>query len=113
MNTHPIHRRATRSLSEPTPAKIRNMVHQLVNSVFSDGQLENSDLTGREIAEVVNNFTNILIGIYHHRVAYPGGHKEAAKEPAEPPKKEGFESKGEPRELYGHLSIEPPKGVTH
>lgn len=98
---------ATRSLSEPTPAKIHNMVRQLVNSVFSDGQLEDSELTGREIGEIAGAFTAILTGIYHHRVAYPGGHKEN-KEAAEP-KREVFA----PKEIYGHLSIEPSKGFTH
>ncbi|UQZ89166.1 hypothetical protein C4J81_08125 [Deltaproteobacteria bacterium Smac51] len=106
---------ATRSLSEPTPTKIRNMVRQLVNSVFSDGQLDDCELTGREISEVINNFTTILIGIYHHRVAYPGGRKDAAKEKEATPalKKEPVEPKAEPKEIYGHLPVEPSKGVTH
>ncbi len=99
---------ATRSLSEHTPAKINNMVRQLVNSIFSDGQLDESDLTGREIAEIIAAFNTILIGIYHHRVAYPGAGKDAAREAAEP-KKDPFEV----RELYGHLPVEPPKGFTH
>ncbi len=60
---------ATRSLSEPSPAKIRNMVRQLVNQIFNDGQLDDCYLRAREISEVTNTFTTILIGIYHHRVA--------------------------------------------
>ncbi|MDR0882885.1 MAG: HDIG domain-containing protein [Candidatus Adiutrix sp.] len=62
---------ATRSLSNPTPAKIKTMVRQLVNNIFADGQLDDCLLRTQEIAEVVNTFTTILTGIYHHRVAYP------------------------------------------
>jgi putative nucleotidyltransferase with HDIG domain len=108
---------ATRSLSEPTPAKIKNLVRQLVNQIFNDGQLEECSLTTREIAEVVNTFTTILIGIYHHRVAYPGG----AKKPAAPDKpaapgeaRPAAGAKGEPvKEVYGHSPVEPTKVTTH
>ena len=105
---------ATRSLSEPTPAKIKNMVRQLVNQVFSDGQLDDCDLKTKEISEVINTFTNILIGIYHHRVAYPGAKKPA---PAEEPKKDLKTAPGTKsetaKEIYGHLSVESAKGATH
>lgn len=63
---------ATRSLSEPTPVKINNMVRQLINKVFSDGQLDDCYLRTREIAMISDSFTTILTGIYHRRVAYPG-----------------------------------------
>ena len=105
---------ATRSLSEPTPIKIKNMVRQLVNQIFSDGQMDDCELRTREISEVINTFTNILIGIYHHRVAYPGSKKPAA--PAAEEKKEartpGAKSETA-KEIYGHLSVEPAKGVAH
>ncbi len=66
---------ATRSLSEPTPAKIRNLVQYLVSQVFNDGQLDNCNLKTSEIPILINTFTNILVGIYHHRVSYPGSKK--------------------------------------
>lgn len=105
---------ATRSLSEPTPTKIKNMVRQLVNQIFSDGQLDDCDLRVREISEVINTFTNILIGIYHHRVAYPGSRKPALT-PAEEKKDArtpGIKSEAA-KEIYGHLPVEPSKGVAH
>lgn len=105
---------ATRSLSEPTPTKIKNMVRQLVNQVFSDGQLDDCDLQTKEISEVINTFTNILIGIYHHRVAYPGGKKPAVPEEGKRDLKATPGIKSETaKEIYGHLPVEPPKGVTH
>ncbi|MDR2945334.1 MAG: HDIG domain-containing protein [Candidatus Adiutrix sp.] len=105
---------ATRSLSEPTPVKIKNMVRQLVNQIFNDGQLDDCDLQTKEISEVINTFTTILIGIYHHRVAYPGTKK--AGEPAADEKKEARQPglKGDmPKEIYGHLPVEPSKSAPH
>ncbi len=104
---------ATRSLAEPTPTKIRNLVRQLVNQIFNDGQLDDCELKTREISEVINTFTTILVGIYHHRVAYPGAKKAGApNEEKKEPRPAG--AKAEPaKEMYGHLSVEPPKSVTH
>jgi putative nucleotidyltransferase with HDIG domain len=103
---------ATRSLSEPTPAKIKNMVRQLVNSVFNDGQLDDCELQGREIAELIGTFTTILIGIYHHRVAYPGARKSLVEEKRDLKGAPGAKSETG-REIYGHLSVEPPKSPAH
>ena len=105
---------ATRSLSEPTPIKIKNMVRQLVNQIFSDGQMDDCELRTKEIAEVINTFTNILIGIYHHRVAYPGS-KKSVPPPAEEKKETrtpGAKSETA-KEIYGHLPVESAKGVAH
>ena len=105
---------ATRSLSEPTPTKIKNMVRQLVNAVFNDGQLDDCALQVNEIAEVTRTFTTILIGIYHHRVAYPGAKK------TQPSLEEKREQNGAPgskseaaKEIYGHILVEPSKGAAH
>jgi len=110
---------ATRSLSEPTPAKIKAMVRQLVNQVFSDGQLDQCELQTREISEVVNTFTNILTGIYHRRVAYPGA-KKAENDSKADEKKEMKESreaaapvKPEVKDVYGHILVEQPKNTAH
>ena len=36
---------ACRSLTEPTPARIQGMVNKLINNIFSDGQLDECELT--------------------------------------------------------------------
>jgi membrane-associated HD superfamily phosphohydrolase len=69
---------ATRTLTDPTPLKIRDLVRTLVNRVFDDGQLDSSDLILRDVTETIRVFNNILVGIYHHRIAYPGVTQEAA-----------------------------------
>ncbi len=63
---------ACRTLQDPTQESIRAMIQKLVNSAVMDGQLEHCPLTIREIYRVVDAFTNTLLGIYHHRIEYPG-----------------------------------------
>jgi cyclic-di-AMP phosphodiesterase PgpH len=70
---------ATRSLKEPTPAKIEELVHKIVNNKFIDGQLDECDLTLKDLEKIAQVFIHILSGIYHSRVNYPEDHKEKAQ----------------------------------
>jgi putative nucleotidyltransferase with HDIG domain len=63
---------ACRTLQDPTQESIRAMIQKLVNSAVMDEQLEHCPLTIRELYQVVDTFTNTLLGIYHHRIEYPG-----------------------------------------
>lgn len=62
---------AVRSMSDKSPQKIQALVEKLVNSHFVDGQLDECDLTLRDLHVIVDAFVKILIGIYHQRVEYP------------------------------------------
>ena len=76
---------ACRSLKNPTPTSIRNMVVKLVNARLQEGQLDDSGLTLKEVARVRERFVAILTTMYHKRIAYPGqedGEGEAVAEPA-------------------------------
>ncbi len=63
---------ATRTLSEPSLARIRGAVQKIINSIFVDGQLDECDLTLRDLHLIANSFVRILTGIFHQRVEYPG-----------------------------------------
>lgn len=63
---------ACRTLKEPTGQNIRAMVQKLVNDAVTDGQLEHCPLTVQELYRIVDSFTETLLGIYHHRIEYPG-----------------------------------------
>jgi hypothetical protein len=63
---------ATRTLTDPTPARIRGAVQKIINAIFVDGQLDECDLTLRDLHIIANNFVRILTGIFHHRIEYPG-----------------------------------------
>ena len=62
---------ATRSLSEHTPQQIEDMVRKVINNKFIDGQLDECNLTLREINIISMTFTRLLSAMYHNRVAYP------------------------------------------
>ncbi len=61
---------ATRTLKDPTPIKIEEVVHKVINNKFIDGQLDECELTLKDIEKISNVFTKILNGIYHSRVNY-------------------------------------------
>jgi putative nucleotidyltransferase with HDIG domain len=67
---------ASRALDNPTPARIKGLVQQIINKIFLDGQLEECELTLKDLHEIAGSFNKILNGIYHHRIEYP---EEAGK----------------------------------
>ncbi|MCF8067345.1 MAG: HDIG domain-containing protein [Desulfobacterales bacterium] len=62
---------ASRTLENPTPARIQWLVHNLISKVFSDGQLDNCELTLKDLHNIAKSFNTILNGIHHHRIEYP------------------------------------------
>ena len=62
---------AARTIDEPSPLKIQNLIDNMVDSKFRDGQLEECHITFSEIRAIKESFYKILVGVYHHRVEYP------------------------------------------
>jgi cyclic-di-AMP phosphodiesterase PgpH len=62
---------ASRTLSEPTPSRIENLVRDLIEKRLHDGQFDECGLTLKEIGEIRESLIKSLIGIYHGRVKYP------------------------------------------
>src|SRR5690606_9540551 len=64
---------ASRSLDEPTPQRLQNIVRNIIQRKFSDGQLDECTLSLKDITKIENAFIRILLGIYHQRIDYPRG----------------------------------------
>jgi hypothetical protein len=62
---------ASRTLVNPTPDRIQGMVQKIINNIFIDGQLEECELTLKNLHEIARCFNRILNGIFHHRIDYP------------------------------------------
>ncbi|HNX92060.1 MAG TPA: HDIG domain-containing protein [Syntrophomonas sp.] len=62
---------AVRSISDPTNEKIRDMVRKIIRDKLNDGQLEECDLTFRDLDIIAATFVRVLEGIYHRRIEYP------------------------------------------
>jgi cyclic-di-AMP phosphodiesterase PgpH len=62
---------ASRSLVDPTPARIQGVLQKIIKKVFTDGQLDECELTLKDLNEIAKSFSKTLSGIFHHRVDYP------------------------------------------
>ena len=62
---------AVRALERPTPSRIQGRVKELINDIFADGQLEECELTLKDLHQIAKSFNNILTSIYHSRIEYP------------------------------------------
>ncbi|AKA70650.1 HD family phosphohydrolase [Clostridium scatologenes] len=62
---------AVRSISEPTKGKIEEMVNKIIKNRLNEGQLDNCNLTLKDINKIRKSFLKVLTGIYHQRIEYP------------------------------------------
>jgi len=62
---------AVRSISEPTKGKIEEMVNNIIKDKLHSGQLDNCDLTLKDLTKIRQCFLKVLSGIYHERIEYP------------------------------------------
>jgi hypothetical protein len=72
---------ASRTLEDPSPARLKGVIRQIIDYIFLDGQLDECDLTLRDLEKISQAFLRVLMGIYHHRVNYPGFDFEKTVEP--------------------------------
>ncbi len=63
---------AARSLAHPDPDSIRAIVARIFDAILTDGQLDESNLTLRELTGIREALINSLTAIYHPRIDYPG-----------------------------------------
>ena len=62
---------SVRALDEKDEESIRAMVDRIVDARVEDGQLDEAELTLRNIAQIKNAFVGQLLGMYHSRIKYP------------------------------------------
>jgi putative nucleotidyltransferase with HDIG domain len=62
---------ATRAIEEPTVQKIEERVDAMIKARFMEGELDECDLTLRDLSKIRSSFVKILSGIHHARLQYP------------------------------------------
>jgi len=62
---------ASRSLEKPTPVRIANLISDIFGARLRDGQLDECNLTLRELDTVKKSFVFSLTNMLHGRIAYP------------------------------------------
>lgn len=61
---------AVRALKEKTPQRIKQTVEQIIDRSFAEAQLDECDLTLKDLHGIAEAFTRILTALYHARVEY-------------------------------------------
>jgi cyclic-di-AMP phosphodiesterase PgpH len=62
---------ACRALTDPTPARIENLVLELAMKRLLDGQFEECNLTLQELHAMEESLVKSLTAVYHGRIKYP------------------------------------------
>ncbi|HSB06817.1 MAG TPA: HDIG domain-containing protein [Thermodesulfobacteriota bacterium] len=85
---------ASRTLTDPTPARIKGLVQQRIQNIFLDGQLEECELTLKNLHNIEESFTRVLTAFFHQRIGYP------IPSPSEPPKRNHESLGSKPAKTY-------------
>ncbi len=88
---------ACRTLEKPTPQRLEKFIDELVKTKIEHGQLNDCDLTFRDLDTIKKSFVNLLAGYYHSRIEYPnqkdpdgaGKKKSASSAKASPDSEKG------------------------
>ncbi len=62
---------ASRTLEDPTPKRIETHVQNIIEQIFLDGQLDECELTLKDLHAIQKSFITIMIGMFHQRIEYP------------------------------------------
>ncbi|KXZ39684.1 hypothetical protein SAMN05661008_00639 [Alkalithermobacter thermoalcaliphilus JW-YL-7 = DSM 7308] len=62
---------AIRSIKEPTKEKIEDMIEKIVSGKLNDKQLDESNLTLKDLEEIKKAFLEVMMGMFHERIEYP------------------------------------------
>jgi len=63
---------ASRTLTDPSPSRLKGLVQKIVSTIAFDGQLDSCNLTLKDLETISGQFLRILGGIFHQRLDYPG-----------------------------------------
>ncbi len=81
---------ASKTLADQSPARLQWLSEKMINKIFTDGQLDECELTLKDLHSITRSFNRVFAGIYHQRIDYP--------EPVELLKEEGVEGSGKERD---------------
>lgn len=103
----------TRTIVDLTPQKLESAIDNMIKHRFMEGQLDECELTLRDLTKIKEGFLKILLGIHHHRIKYPD--QELIENPPPEPKPEEIDAPPpappvQPDEVAGRAA-EPAPGV--
>jgi len=75
---------SSRALDDPSGDALRGLVTKRINDIFSEGQLDECELTLRDLNAIAGAMVRALEAIYHTRPEYPGRAREDLSQPRPP-----------------------------
>ena len=79
---------ACHTLEDPSVPRLTKFIHELVLGKVNHGQLDNANITFRDLSTIEEAFVDVLAGYYHSRIKYPNQKDPDEKEPAKENKSE-------------------------
>ena len=74
---------ASRTLERPTLGRIEDLVTKIIEGHLADGQMDECDLTQRDLRGIREAFVRLLSGMLHSRIDYPEMLKEPVRKPVD------------------------------
>ena len=71
---------AARTLDDPTPARLKNLVEDIINRKVADGQLDECDITLADLNRIKLSLSKSLAALYHTRIKYDAPAEETSQE---------------------------------
>jgi cyclic-di-AMP phosphodiesterase PgpH len=62
---------SARVIDDSTPGKLEDKIDDIITKRFMEGQLDECELTLKDLTQIKKSFLNILVGIHHQRIKYP------------------------------------------
>ncbi len=73
---------SSRTLDDPTPSRLQTHIDTMLKNIFATGQMDEADLTLRDIDQLGQSFLRVLAGLFHHRIKYPDKNLKPGEIPA-------------------------------
>jgi hypothetical protein len=98
---------ATRAVKNPTEKTIRDLIQQIFEQKFADGQFDECDLTVKDIAKIKEALLPVLKSIYHVRVEYPDQDDNNTEKQNGSPKKVNTKTQNELQNKKPDTAVKP------
>jgi len=105
---------AARTLNEPSPSRFKGAIKTIIDTTFVDGQLDDCDLTLKDLTKISEAFLTVLTSMHHERVKYPGvelekGRKSGREKKTAPPNEKVLETAADRDEAVPVGENDPPR----
>jgi len=97
---------SARSLADPSTSRLKGVIKTIIEDTFLDGQLDECDLTLKDLTKISDAFLTVLSSMHHERIKYPGVDLEKRRA-RRPRSQEGAEENAEANAANGERAGEP------